>query len=155
MFRKSFAVFVFLFALFVPITVYAGFTQNPSIAELSPRDRDCVEKMKRALDQHIGLYRGNPLSSVEVVAINDLLCVDPEWMMNVVVTIKDTHSDNPWYGILHIHFLPDGTFRSATSLNMEGRTWIEFRFPSEWQKEWCGFIETVYPDDFARQCKGF
>ncbi|OGZ08840.1 MAG: hypothetical protein A3D65_01960 [Candidatus Lloydbacteria bacterium RIFCSPHIGHO2_02_FULL_50_13] len=164
MFRKLLAVLAVFCVLALPLVGHAAKTQVvPSVTNLSPQDRNCVEKMRVAVDQYIqriGTYPGTYPRSIKVVTLNDLMCTDPEWMGNVVVVVEvrklhNVHSGTDategwWFGIFHIHFLPDGTFRSAASIN--DPTWTPMRSEIGWRPDWCDLLRTVYPEDFKKEC---
>ena len=147
-----------LFAFSVLLLSGSGATEVHKVTFNTPRPAniECFQRMNMAMPM---LYRQVTSSQLflgrinvrhAIPAHNDMMCTDPEWMMNAVVTVEDTITNEAWYGIFHIHVSPDGTLKSP--LAHETSPWIKYTQPAEWQMKWCDFIDGLYPDDHKAQC---
>ena len=121
-----------------------------------PVQEACFQKIVGALPAlthqtgSVDLFRGRTKLRHAVPTHNDMMCTDPEWMMNAVVTVEDTRTKESWYGIFHVHVTPDGMLKSPSS--HETSPWIKYKHPREWQVKWCDFINGLYPEDYKAQC---
>jgi hypothetical protein len=80
---------------------------------------------------------------------NDVMCADPAYMMNAIVTIE-VSDQKKWYGIFHVHTFPNGDFQSA---NHYGNVrWRPYQDNKEWKDAWCDYISGIYPEDHRAQC---
>jgi hypothetical protein len=130
--------------------------QHIAFTASNPANMECFKSMRTAIpvlyreDAGATIFNARQHLYYAIPAHNDMMCTDPEWMMNAVVTVQDADTKEAWYGIFHIHVLPDGTFKSATSFS--DTRWKAYNNPAEWQTAWCDDIRTVYPEDYKAQC---
>lgn len=117
----------------------------------SPKDCD-IALDEAALTYVRGEFRTLGQMGMSGHPRNDRMCFGEEIMANMVITVFDLETKQAWWGIFHIHAHADGRFVSAVSI--ENTTWTPMRiFSEDWRPSWCAFLKTIYPDDFALQCK--
>jgi len=155
MFRRWHAVLAIFLTLVFAATQSMAFGQM-RIFDFPPKDLECVQKMDLAIEQFLVAEEEKSdnrfVRVFAVVAYNDLLCSGPEWMANIVIVATvDPRRKESLYGIFHFHFLPNGTFQSAAPIDEP--SWKPVHPESGWWGDWCRLLSTVYPEDFAKQCK--
>ncbi|OGZ07463.1 MAG: hypothetical protein A3C93_03165 [Candidatus Lloydbacteria bacterium RIFCSPHIGHO2_02_FULL_54_17] len=124
-------VFKFLALIFFLFSPFASHAQDRSGAVASTETACVSAGQTAAITYAIREFQGRVQDGVaRTVAWNDLMCMDQEWMMNVVLTFADAYSAKAWYGVFHIHFLPNGTFKSAASIN--DVPWTPMADPDDW-----------------------
>ncbi len=84
--------------------------------------------------------------SYELKTYNDVLCENPENMVNVVivVTVSDTKKQ---YGVFHLHYNHNGSIPRAPASFIDESTWTTFTNDNGWRAVWCDLIRFVYPDE--------
>lgn len=138
------------FALFpFQNNVHAGTAKASKVTEA-----ECLTALEIALFAFVkeGGAFPNRRAAFRLQAYNDLMCTDAEWMMNIAISVYEVEKDEYWYGVFHIHFLPNGTFKSAAPFNTPAWQRQATAVSEEWKVSWCENIRTVYPDDFAKMC---
>lgn len=138
----------------------ALFFGMPIYGATAPHDppRQCYARVSNAIDEFAAAEFPKRARDVSVAAFNDIMCNDPESMMNAVVLVRDVHTGELWYGIFHVHSTQNGKFLSAINLRLDKPSWSRFLKQTvrddgnEWKSDWCPFLQSVYPDDYARQC---
>lgn len=109
---------------------------------------ECARNLSRALATHLDnqvMGSGDIPVQGRIVAMNDVLCEEPERMANLAI-IATIESGAKYYARSHLHFLDNGDLANTYS-----EQWKHIDNSREWKAEWCEFIQLVYPKELTTQ----
>lgn len=109
---------------------------------------ECARNITRALAAHLDsqvMGSGDVPVQGRVVAMNDVLCEEPERMANLAI-IATIESGAQYYARSHLHFFDDGSLPSTYLQN-----WKRIHNSLEWKTDWCEFIRLVYSKELITQ----
>lgn len=109
---------------------------------------ECARNITRALATHLDFQvmgSGDRPVQGRIVAMNDVLCEEPERMANLAI-IATIESGAQYYARSHFHFLDNGDLASTYS-----QQWRRIHHTNEWKADWCEFIRLVYPKELVAQ----
>lgn len=109
---------------------------------------ECARNITRALATHLDFQimgSGDRPVQGRIVAMNDVLCEEPERMANLAI-IAMIESGAQYYARSHFHFLDNGDLASTYT-----EQWKRIYNANDWKAEWCEFIQFVYPTELAVQ----
>ncbi len=157
LFRILSVLYVFIFSVSASAMEDRAAPETPHVRpNILAENIECFKVIRRAIPS---FYRGSPAAQTfnkrerlvyGIATLNDMMCADPEWMANIVITVTDPATNESWYGIFHVHVNLSGVITSGASFH--DPTWMTFKHESEWQARWCEDIRTVYPKDWVAEC---
>lgn len=144
--REALKMKAFLYLSFIVLVLY--FTAAGDV--FSQSKRACFLNIKQVVEQYVEIEFSRTYGkySHNILAVNDILCEELEDMANIAILVIISPEES-YFGIFHIHFLIDGTFKSAESF--QDVLWTKPKNNNEWKILWCELIMYVYEEELEEQ----